>query len=73
MDSGDTAPHGFLRHLAYWRSGENHRSESQRSESAVVVDNGDGAPHARFVQVRENWKSRGKSENIFQSLESQGI
>ena len=26
-----------------------------------------------FVQVKENWKSQGKSENVFQSLESQGI
>ena len=28
---------------------------------------------AGFAQVRENWKSQGKSENIFQSLESRGI
>ena len=28
---------------------------------------------AWLVQVRENWKSQGKSENIVQSLESQGI
>ena len=26
-----------------------------------------------FIRVRENWKSQGKSENVFQSLESQGI
>ena len=28
---------------------------------------------AGFIQVRENWKSQGKLENAFQSLESQGI
>ena len=26
-----------------------------------------------FVQVRENWKSRGETEKLFQSLESQGM
>ena len=24
------------------------------------------------IQVRENWKSQGKSQNVFQSFESQG-
>ena len=40
---------------------EEHRKEEGK-------DNNTG-----FVQVRENWKSRGKSEKVFRSLESQGI
>ena len=28
---------------------------------------------AGFIQVREKWTSQGKSENVFQSLESHGI
>ena len=51
-------------------------SDARRAGPGVVgVASDGGASEVRstgFAQLREHWNSQGKSENIFQSLESQG-